>query len=316
MKYKNILVTGGLGFIGSNFLEFLVLQNVLQNIVCLDLETYAANLQIKTQLNEFITFVKGDICDKTLVSNLFKKYSFDLVINFAASSHVDRSLLSHSEFLQTNILGVENLLSNTNKIKNSLFVQISTDEVYGSLDETSKPNNETDMLKASSIYSASKAGGEQIVLAYHKSYQQKYLITRSTNNFGPYQNEEKFIPQIIKNILNGTKISIYGNGQNIRDWISVNTNIEAIWYLINNNVVNEIVNIGSQNQITNLQLVKKICMLLNVDYKSYIKFIPDRLGHDYKYGICTNKLKQLGYTPKQDFTQKLIETIEYYHKKG
>lgn len=315
MKYKNILITGGLGFIGSNFLNYFTSLKTNKKIVCLDKETYAANIELKEKLSNYVEFVKGDICDEKLVKKLFELNNFDLVINFAASSHVDRSLQSHDEFLQTNILGVENLLKNSRYVTNSLFVQISTDEVYGSKNYSNLPSCETDQIICSSIYSASKASAEQIVLAYHKSYQQNFIITRSSNNFGAYQHQEKLIPQTICNILNNKKVPIYGNGLNIRDWISCENNVKAIYYLIENNIVNEIINIGSQNCLTNLDLINKICNIMNVNFSDVTTFVEDRKGHDLRYSLDITKLKSLGYNPSQNFEEDLIKTINFYTRK-
>lgn len=312
MKYKNILITGGLGFIGSHFLTMLIKNKIKANIVCLDLETYAANLKFKNLYQDKITFIKGDICDKKLVLNLFEKFDFDLIVNFAAQSHVDNSILEDQEFLNTNILGVQNLLNNIKNNKNCFFIQISTDEVYGELNFDSKPSLETDILKPSSVYSASKSCAEQLIFAANKTHNVNYLITRCSNNFGINQHIEKFIPTIITSLKNKTKIPVYGDGLNIRDWICVEDHVDAIWYLINADIKNEIINIGSNNPMSNLDLIKLICTELNLNYQEHIKFVPNRLGHDLRYNLDCLKLNNLGFKANKILKNEIKEVINFY----
>lgn len=312
--YQNILITGGLGFIGSHFIKHLKSENIKSNIICVDKLTYAANKDLIFEFENLgVKFYFIDICDYESLFDLFSKYRFDLIVNFAAESHVDNSISDGSSFLKSNIIGVENLLKLACEFSNELFVQISTDEVYGSLGFDDCSSVEDDKICASSIYSASKASAEQLVFAYHKTFGLNYLITRSSNNFGPFQHDEKFIPTILRLFSNGEKIGIYGDGSNIRDWIYVEDNVKFIWDLISCGVCNDVFNIGGGYELSNLELVNRIGSILNVDID--FEFIKDRLGHDLRYSISSEKLRNVIDVNYCDFDTALEKCIKWYIKK-
>ena len=262
------LITGGAGFIGSHFVEMVLNQEKDALVYNLDKLTYAGKLENMPFLEDKRHFfIQGDICDQILVSNLFKAHNFDVVVNFAAESHVDNSITDPSIFIQTNVFGVVNLLNNAREYwkdySNHLFVQISTDEVYGTLAQTGS-FDENSTIKPSSPYSSSKAAADLITYSYYKTYRLPILITRSSNNFGPRQDTEKLIPKVIFNLLNGLKIPLYGDGKNVRDWIFVRDNCEAIMKLIKSATIGEVYNIGGSNEKTNLEIVKMLLLLFNI----------------------------------------------------
>lgn len=320
---KKILVTGGAGFIGSNFLK-MIAADTNYNIVILDNLTYAGNYHnIEDIVNEHI-FVKGDINDKKLLEELFKEYDFDTVINFAAESHVDRSITNPDVFIETNIGGTHSLLSmckkhwllstDNNKLEykpDTIFLQISTDEVYGSLGKTGK-FSELTPLSPNSPYSASKASADLLVRAYNHTYGFPALITRCSNNYGPNQFPEKLIPLTIMNAMKGKKIPIYGDGKQIRDWIFVNDHCEGILSVLKKGTVGEVYNIGSDNEMTNIDIVKIILAELDKP-ESLIEHVTDRLGHDVRYAMDNRKIKnELGWKPKYSFKNGIKETIKWY----
>src|SRR3989338_1795139 len=302
-----ILVTGGLGFIGSNFIRYM-LDRYNYHIINLDKVTYCANFENLKDIekNKNYKFIKGDICDKNAVKSAMK--SCDMVINFAAETHVDRSIGSPDDFIRTDVLGTHVLLSQAKENGIKRFIQISTDEVYGSTEKESF--KETDILHPSSPYSASKASGDLIVLSYWKTYNMPVVVTRSSNNFGPYQYPEKLIPLFVTNLIEGKKVPIYGDGLNVRDWLYVIDNCDAIDFVINNGKVGEVYNIASNNEKTNVELTKLILNLLNKD-ESNIEYVKDRIAHDRRYSLNTSKILDLGWKSKFNFNDALKKTVEW-----
>jgi len=306
-----LLVTGGAGFIGSNFIKRQIIQNPLGvvNICVLDKLTYAGNLNnfTKSELQQF-ELVQGDIRDASLVEKLMK--DADIVVNFAAESHVDRSITNASEFVQTNILGTQVLLENSVKFEVQKFVQVSTDEVYGSIDDGSW--DEDCKLLPNSPYSASKAGADLLVRSYNQTFGLNTNITRCSNNYGPYRYPEKAIPLFITNLLQDKEIPVYGTGSNVRDWLHVSDHCRGIELVIKRGRKGEIYNIGGGTEVTNIQLAKKIVSLLQKD-SSKIEFVKDRLGHDKRYSVDTGKIsRELGFLPEVDFEDGLLDTVKFY----
>ena len=308
MKHKNILITGGAGFIGSCFLNLMVKKHADINFINLDLLTYASNQNEIESLNNFKNyfFYKGDICDYELVTQIFNQHNIDGVINFAAESHVDNSITNPSDFIKTNINGTFNLLKiaydfwmkKPHILKDefiySKFHQISTDEVYGSILEGNFDENSS--YNPSSPYSSSKACADMIVKSFNKTYGMPTLITLSSNNFGLHQNKEKFIPVILNSFKNRTAVPLYGNGKNIRDWINVKDNCLAIELVYFKGSVGESYNIGGGNELSNIELIKKLYayfqQISNESSNVKINFIDDRFGHDFRYSVNTSKIKE------------------------
>ena len=306
-----LLVTGGAGFIGSNFIKRQISENVLgaSEIRVLDKLTYAGNLKnfTKFELKQF-EFVQGDICDSSLVAKLVK--GADIIVNFAAESHVDRSISSASDFVVTNTLGTQVLLENSVKYGLQKFVQVSTDEVYGSIDEGSW--DEDCPLLPNSPYSASKAGADLLVRAYNRTFGLNTNITRCSNNYGPFQYPEKAIPLFTTNLLQNREIPMYGTGSNVRDWLHVNDHCRGIEMVIQKGRSGEIYNIGGGTELSNLQLAEAILAILGKD-RSKISFVSDRLGHDKRYSVNIKKIStELGYLPETDFQEVLKTTIDFY----
>jgi len=329
-----IIVTGGLGFIGTNFINSFV-ENNEETIINIDYVTYASNQDLaisKIDQKNNYKFIKGNISDKDLVKQTFKKYNPRAIINFAAESHVDRSINSPDVFIDSNIKGTFNLLKvsydywtclNSKNKDNFRFIQISTDEVYGSLESDEMPSTEESSYKPSSPYSASKASADHLVQAWHKTYSFPTIISNCTNNFGPYQHNEKLIPLIITNALNKNSLPIYGDGNQIRDWLYVKDHCNAINILLDKGVPGETYNIGSSNEIKNIDLVKNICSILDVKvplksrpYSSLIKFVKDRPGHDTRYALNSSKIKKLGWHVEESFVSRLNKTIQWYIEKN
>ncbi|MCP3774570.1 dTDP-glucose 4,6-dehydratase [Paenibacillus sp. MZ04-78.2] len=307
-----VLVTGGAGFIGSNFVIYMLNKYPDYQIVNMDALTYAGNLENLTSIqnNPNYTFVKGDIADMQLVDELFQK-GIDIVVNFAAESHVDRSILDPQIFIKTNVLGTQVLLDAAKKYGVTKFVQVSTDEVYGSLGETGLFMESTP-LSPNSPYSASKAGGDLIVRAYHETFGMNVNITRCSNNYGPYHFPEKLIPLMISNALNDKQLPVYGDGLNIRDWLYVEDHCSAIDLVMHNGVSGEVYNVGGNNERTNIQIVKTILEQLGKP-ESLITYVQDRLGHDRRYGIDATKItNELGWKPKYHFESGIKATISWY----
>lgn len=324
---KTYLVTGGAGFIGSNFIIYMLNKYKDIKIVNLDKLTYAGNLENlkEVESNENYIFVQGDICDKDLVEGLFEKHDIDYVVNFAAESHVDRSIKEPEIFAKTNVLGTVNLLNAT---KNSWetkdgwkegkkYLQVSTDEVYGSLGETGYFMENTP-LDPHSPYSSSKAGADLMVKAYGDTFKMPINITRCSNNYGPYQFPEKLIPLLINNCLQHKNLPVYGDGMNIRDWLYVEDHCKAIDMVINNGRLGEVYNVGGHNERTNIQIVKTVIGYINeyVDKEvteNLIKYVEDRKGHDKRYGIDPSKIKEeLGWYPETTFEVGIVKTIQWY----
>jgi dTDP-glucose 4,6-dehydratase len=308
----NVLVTGGAGFIGSNFILYMLNKYPNYRIVNLDALTYAGNLENLQGIenNRQYTFVKGDIVDRSLLDTIFQK-GVDIVVNFAAESHVDRSITGPGIFVETNVVGTQVLLDAAKKYKITKFVQVSTDEVYGSLGETGLFTEETP-LAPNSPYSASKAGGDLLVRAYHETFNLPINITRCSNNYGPYQFPEKLIPLIIANALHDKALPVYGDGLNIRDWLYVEDHCSAIDLVMHNGQNGEVYNVGGNNERTNLQIVRTILKELGKT-ESLIHYVQDRLGHDRRYGIDATKItQQLGWKPQYSFDIGMPKTIAWY----
>lgn len=304
-----IFITGGAGFIGSNFIHYMLKTYPNYEIVNFDKLTYAGNLDNLKDIenNPRYTFVKGDICDASAVLAAVK--GCDVVISFAAESHVDRSIDSAKEFITTNIMGTEVLLETVRDLKIPRYIQISTDEVYGSIEEGSF--KETDPLTPSSPYSASKASSDLLCIAHHITFKTPIIITRSSNNFGPYQYPEKLIPLFVTNLLEDLPVPIYGDGMNVRDWCFVEDNCRGIDTVLHRGEIGEIYNIGAGNEVPNIFIVDSIFKRLNKP-KSLMTFVNDRLGHDRRYSIEILKASSLGWKPQYDFETALALTIEWY----
>ena len=314
---KTVLVTGGAGFIGSNFIRLLLNQSPNNyKVINLDTLSYSGNpenlIDIENDfgINGVYKFIKANICNVDELDKLFSENSIDFIINFAAETHVDRSILSAKPFIDSNIHGVFNLLEIAKKFSVSKFIQISTDEVYGST-ECGK-FTETSNLTPNSPYSASKASADLLVLSYHKTFGLPTVITRCSNNYGPYQFPEKLIPLMVLNSLDKIKLPVYGDGLNVRDWIHVNDHCSAILNVLENGKPGEVYNIGSNNEIANINIIKKILDVLDLPYSS-IEFVNDRLGHDRRYAIDSSKIRnELGWNPVIDFSVGLKDTVLWY----
>lgn len=311
-----IIVTGGAGFIGSNFVYYELDNYPNDEIICLDALTYAGNLEtLEVALkNPKFKFVKGDIADRKFVYDLFEKEKPDIVVNFAAESHVDRSIENPEIFLRTNIIGTSVLLDACRKYGITRYHQVSTDEVYGDL-PLDRPDlffTETTPLHTSSPYSSSKASADLLVQAYHRTYGIPITISRCSNNYGPYHFPEKLIPLMIANALNNKKLPVYGKGENVRDWLYVEDHCSAIDLIIRKGKVGEIYNIGGHNEHTNLDVVKTILKELDKD-ESLIEFVTDRPGHDRRYAIDPTKIhNELGWLPATKFSEGIKKTIDWY----
>lgn len=313
MKY---LVTGGAGFIGSNFLHYVVKKYPEDNFVCIDALTYAGNYNNISMLEDSgnFKFVRGDITDRNTIEKLFEEEGFDCVINFAAESHVDNSIKNPGIFVQTNIAGTQVLMDACRKYGNIRFHQVSTDEVYGDL-PLNRPDlkfTESTPLHASSPYSSSKAGADLLVMAYHRTYGLPVTISRCSNNYGPYQFPEKVIPVTITHAMANEPVPVYGKGENVRDWIHVYDHNVGVDMIVRNGKIGEIYNLGGHAERTNLELVKYILECLGKP-ESLIEFVKDRPGHDLRYAINSEKVeKELGWSRKYDFEDGIRETVDWY----
>ena len=312
MKY---LITGGAGFIGGNFCHYMLEKHPNDKFVCLDDLTYAGNMTTLEDIldNKNFKFVKGNICDDKFVDDLFEKEKFDAVVNFAAESHVDRSIENPKLFLETNIIGVQTLMDACRKHDVKRFHQVSTDEVYGDLplDRPDLLFNEKSPIKTSSPYSASKAAADLLVMAYSRTFKFPATISRCSNNYGPYQFPEKLIPLVIDKAQRDEKLPIYGKGENVRDWLHVLDHCSAIDAILQKGKVGEIYNIGGNSEKTNLEVVKTILKHLNKP-ESLIEFVKDRPGHDLRYAIDSSKIqKELGWKPAHSFDEGILETINW-----
>lgn len=309
----NILVTGGAGFIGSNFVRHIINTYPDYKVVNLDLLTYAGNIHNLDDLegNPHHVFVEGSITDRELISNLIKDHGIDSIVNFAAESHVDRSIINPGVFIETNVQGTLALLDAAKQAGIGKFLQVSTDEVYGSLGETGYFTEETP-IAPNSPYSASKAGADMLVRAYHETYGLNVNITRCSNNYGPYHFPEKLIPLMITNGLDGEDLPIYGDGKNVRDWLHVSDHCSAIDLVLHRGKPGVVYNVGGHNERTNNEIVEIIVDKLNLS-RDKIKYVEDRLGHDRRYAIDPAKLEmELGWKPKYTFDTGIIETIDWY----
>ncbi|WP_019005362.1 dTDP-glucose 4,6-dehydratase [Cohnella laeviribosi] len=307
-----LLVTGGAGFIGSNFVHYVLREHPEDVVINVDCLTYAGNLENLRAVEGLpnYRFAKVDITDRASLQPLFEE-GVDVVVNFAAESHVDRSILEPDVFVKTNILGTQTLLDLAKQYGIQKFVQVSTDEVYGTLSDTGL-FSETTPLAPNSPYSASKAGADLLVRAYHETFGLPVNITRCSNNYGPYQFPEKLIPLMIQNALEDKPLPVYGDGQNVRDWLYVEDHCSAIDLVIRKGVAGEVYNIGGNNERTNLQVVKTILKELNKP-ESLITFVADRPGHDRRYAIDATKIrKELGWNPKFNYETGIVETIRWY----
>ncbi|MCJ8344378.1 dTDP-glucose 4,6-dehydratase [bacterium] len=330
---KNILITGGAGFIGSNFVTYFLKKYTDYNLINLDLLTYAGNLDNLSDVasSERYTFINGNICDRQLVMGIFEKYHISGVIHFAAESHVDNSIRNPSIFIETNVNGTFTLIDVAYRhwmespfiykqsYLNCRFLQISTDEVYGSLGEVGLFSEDTPYAP-NSPYSASKASGDMIVRSYHHTYGLNTIITNCSNNYGPKQHYEKLIPTIIKNALEGRAIPIYGDGKNIRDWLYVTDHCTGIDLCFRKGKSGETYNIGGKNERENNHIVDKICQILDKKYpekkesfKAQITYVSDRAGHDKRYAIDASKLEnELGWSAEENFETGILKTVDWY----
>jgi dTDP-glucose 4,6-dehydratase len=324
---KNMLVTGGCGFIGTNFIRYLLKESDFSGrVINVDKLTYAGNpenlFDIERDFPERYIFVKADICDREGIARIFNDYDIDTVCHFAAESHVDRSIVSPDAFIQTNIVGTFNLLESakSNRERLQLFYHISTDEVFGSLGKEGFFTEETP-YRPNSPYSASKAASDHLVRAYYKTYGLPIIISNCSNNYGPYQFPEKLIPLIVVNALEGKPLPVYGDGRYVRDWLYVRDHCIAIWELIKNGERGNMYNIGGNNEVENINLVEMICDILdglqkrkdNKSRRELITFVKDRPGHDRRYAIDSTKLKrELGWIPEESLETGIHKTIKWY----
>jgi dTDP-glucose 4,6-dehydratase len=312
---KNILITGGAGFIGSNFINHVLNERDDYNVVNLDKLTYAGNLENlkNTETKKNYHFIKGDIANSDLVNYIFEKHQIKFVINFAAESHVDRSILGSEIFYRTNVIGTNVLLETARRYEVEKFIQISTDEVYGSLGSEGQFTERTS-LSPNSPYSSSKAAADMMALSFHHTYGIPVVITRCSNNYGQYQFPEKLIPLMIINALNNKKLPVYGDGMNVRDWIYVIDHNKAIDIVFEKGKAGEVYNIGASNEMPNIEIVKLILKHLKKS-EDLIEFVKDRPGHDRRYAIDSTKIKmELEWKPEFTFESAIQDTIDWYIK--
>ena len=313
---KKVLVTGGAGFIGSNFVKYMVEKYPMYKVYNLDALTYAGNLTTcrEVEARSNYQFIYGDISNRAFIFSLFEQERFEMVVNFAAESHVDRSIIEPDIFLKTNVMGTQMLMDAARRFGVSRFHQVSTDEVYGDLplDRPELLFTEQTPLQASSPYSASKASADLLVLAYYRTFGLPVTISRCSNNYGPYQFPEKLISLMIAKALKGESLPIYGDGQNVRDWLHVEDHCRAIDLILHQGRIGEVYNIGGRNERTNLEVVQTILKLLNQS-ESLITYIKDRPGHDLRYAIDATKLeRELGWVPMYTFETGMLRTVEWY----
>jgi len=308
---KTYLITGGCGFIGSNFVRYILSNEKECRIVNLDKLTYAGNPKNLSDVDndDRYIFVHGDICDEKVVDEIFSDYHPDIVFNFAAESHVDRSIGKPDDFIRSDMFGVFTLLEAMKLHGGELFVQISTDEVYGSIEKGEF--TEEDPLMPSNPYSASKAGGDRLAYSYFVTYDLPVIVTRASNNYGPFQYPEKLIPLFVTNALEDQPLPLYGDGKNVRDWLYVEDHCSALHFIMTNGVLGETYNIGGGNEMQNIEITRLILDHLSKP-EGLIRFVEDRKGHDQRYALSINKLRQLGWEPKHDFTDGLRTTIDWY----
>lgn len=312
----NLLVTGGAGFIGSNFIRHILSSAADYQVVNYDKLTYAGNLENLKDIEKHhhYTFVHGDICQAVLLGTTIRQYKINAIINFAAETHVDRSIVAPQDFLKTDIMGTYTLLEAVKEHQLQRYIQVGTDEVYGDYEHGGYATEEA-LLKPSSPYSASKAGADLMVLAYHRTYQLPVMITRCTNNYGPYQYPEKAIPLFITNLLAGQKVPMYGDGQQIRDWLCVEDHCRALALVLEKGQDGQIYNIGANQhpEVTNMGLTEMILAAMHLD-RSRIEQVADRKGHDRRYAVNCAKIKALGWQPQVTLADGLQRTIDWYRR--
>ena len=320
---RTILVTGGAGFIGSNFVRMLIARGEPAKLVVLDKLTYAGNLanidDLLASHPDRLAFVKGDICDADMVTAMFDDHGVREVVHFAAESHVDRSILSSGPFIQANVVGTQVLLDVARIKRAEKFVHVSTDEVYGSLpeDRSEVKFTEETPLAPSSPYSASKAGSDCLVRSYFHTHHMPVTITRCSNNYGPYQFPEKALPLFITNLMEGRKIPLYGDGMNVRDWLYVEDHCDAIWNVLNKGKAGEVYNIGGNNEMTNRKIVETILREMGKSWDAEVQYVKDRPGHDRRYAIDASKIKrELGWEPRHKFDEAIKTTIQWFKDHG
>lgn len=329
---KNVLITGGAGFIGSNFVRYLLTADAQVSIINLDALTYAGSQENLKDLPDETRhrFIQGDICDRDLVERIFHDYLIDTVVHFAAESHVDRSILGPGQFVQTNIVGTFTLLDAARQFwlvdkqlpqSGVRFHHVSTDEVFGSLGPNDPPFSETTPYAPRSPYAASKAASDHLVRAYYSTYGLPVTISNCSNNYGPYQFPEKLIPLMILNAVNGLPLPVYGDGQQVRDWLYVEDHCEAIWHILQDGRLGETYNIGGDNQPPNLLVIRQICSILDellpasayAPHESLLSYVTDRPGHDRRYDMDIRKIhSELGWAPRESLGSGLQKTIEWY----
>ncbi|MEB2334453.1 MAG: dTDP-glucose 4,6-dehydratase [Anaerolineaceae bacterium] len=326
---KNMLITGGAGFIGANFTRYILQNDPQAQIVNLDLLTYAGSLENLRDLPDEsrYTFVNGDICDRELIGRLINDHAINIIVHFAAETHVDRSIFGPSTFVQTNVIGAFTLLDAARKawledkvvpVEQARFHHISTDEVFGSLQPEDPPFSETTPYAPRSPYAASKASSDHLALAYHHTYGLPVTITNCSNNYGPYQFPEKLIPLMIANALERKPLPVYGDGQQIRDWLHVEDHCEAIYRVLQNGRLGETYLVGGDNQTRNLDLVQTLCAIMDevrpgAPHTDLIRFVPDRPGHDRRYAIDASKIHaELGWAPRHNLRDGLRQTVQWY----
>lgn len=310
---KTFLVTGGAGFIGSNFVRYILKNHNKIKLINLDKLTYSGNIDNLKDIEKDsrYTFIKGDIADRTLVNNIFKKHKPDIVINFAAETHVDRSINSPDDFIKTDVYGAFSLLEAAKTNGLGLYVQISTDEVYGHIQKGSA--TETSPLMPTNPYSASKTGADRLCYSYFTTYKVPVIITRASNNYGPFQYPEKLIPLFITNAIENKTLPLYGDGMQMRDWLYAEDHCDAINFVIKNGTIGEVYNVGGGNLFTNTKITKKILSCLGKP-ESLIKHVADRPGHDRRYSLSIKKIQKLGWSPKMNFNKGFEKTIDWYLK--
>ncbi|MGE5611887.1 MAG: dTDP-glucose 4,6-dehydratase [Bacillota bacterium] len=314
---RSILVTGAAGFIGTNFVRMLHQGTEDLRLIALDALTYAGNLANIADLidNQRLIFVRGDICDAALLRQLWDTYAIREVVNFAAESHVDRSILDSGPFIRTNVTGTQVLLDTARAKGIDRFLQVSTDEVYGTLPEN-RPDlkfTEETPLQPNSPYSASKAAADCLVRAYYHTFHLPVLTTRCSNNYGPYQFPEKLIPLFVTNLLEGKQVPLYGDGMNIRDWLYVEDHCQAIWTVLNKGRCGEVYNIGGNNEIANRQITETILCQLGKSWEQSVVYVKDRPGHDRRYAIDATKIRrELGWAPQRRFDEAIQTTVQWY----
>ena len=314
---RTILVTGAAGFIGSNFVRMLLERGEDVRLVALDKLTYAGNLANLQDLlaDKRLVFIRGDICDPQFVLKVWEEHSVQEVVHFAAESHVDRSILSSGPFVQTNVAGTQVLLDVAKAKGVQRFLQVSTDEVYGTLPED-RPDvrfTEETPLQPNSPYSASKAAADCLARAYYHTFRLPVLITRCSNNYGPYQFPEKLIPLFVTNLIEGKKVPLYGDGLNVRDWLHVEDHCQAVWTVLNKGSIGDVYNIGGNNELTNRKITETVLREMGKSWDQWVQYVTDRPGHDRRYAIDASKIKgELGWQPRHRFEQAIKSTIEWY----